>query len=623
MFLHFFFKLYNNNNIAFNGGFEIKRLKEYANVPTHFDYPLNFEDFNTISGLKIWFPWVHFFACLPEIFFSFGLLFLLIYISFNDFAYRLERVYSFVIVLLFVVFCVQLINPYASPLAFNHFDVFLRFNFLYEWPAYFIFYKNFIIDYYSVVLRLIILIFSIFLLTVFKYYVRFSLLLEYPILISFLILGLLLLVQSFDLITMYLSLELIALTSYVLAAFAKKSIESLEAGIKYLILGSVASGFILFGVSLLYGVTSYVDFYHLKLYFTQVSSLYTFINTETGDAASFFFLRLVLQPLLPVGEVAQLYSGYFGFWDHFENLNLGILVGSLFINLGFLAKLSAAPFHMWTPDVYEGSPLSTTVLFLTVVKIGILGFYLRLVYFLFYDFFYIYVQPLLVFCGVLSIVWGSLAGLGQYRLKRLFAYSAIVNTGFILLGLSEGSVECSTYAVFLYCCFYFLTNFIIFFFFFVTRSSVSGESFDFYTDLRGYGVSNPIWGVSFAVCLFSLAGIPPFVGFWGKLSIFVALISLDFYNWSLPLIVIGSVVSSFYYLRLIKIMFFDSSVYVNTFTTFFVKPYLFFVYWFCFGLLFFFTVTPIFFEQLLDFRLLEFSLFGMRFQYILEYLGQS
>jgi len=127
-----------------------------------------------------------------------------------------------------------------------------------------------------------------------------------------------------------------------------------------------------------------------------------------------------------------------------------------------------------------------------VVKIGILGFYLRLVYFLFYDFFYIYVQPLLVFCGVLSIVWGSLAGLGQYRLKRLFAYSAIVNTGFILLGLSEGSVECSTYAVFLYCCFYFLTNFIIFFFFFVTRSSVSGESFDFYTDLRGYGVSNPI-----------------------------------------------------------------------------------------------------------------------------------
>ena len=127
-----------------------------------------------------------------------------------------------------------------------------------------------------------------------------------------------------------------------------------------------------------------------------------------------------------------------------------------------------------------------------MVKVAIFGFYLRLVYFLFYDFFFFYIQPLLLFCGVLSIVWGSFGGIGQVRLKRLFAYSGIVNTGFILVGLVEGTTEYSTYSVFLYLCFYFLVNIIVFFFFLITRNVFNGESFDFYTDLRGFGASNPV-----------------------------------------------------------------------------------------------------------------------------------
>jgi len=583
----------------------INIYREYITKPMGFDYPLNFEDFSSISGLKIWFPWVHFIAAIPDLFFSFGLLLLLIYISFKNFNLSIKYVYNLLIFLLIFVLFLQLVNPYSSPFVFQNFNVFLRLIFLNELPVYFVFSKNFIIDYYSIILKITILFISIFFLFLFKYYVRFNLLLEYPILVSFLILGLLLLIQSFDLITMYLSLELIGLVSYILAAFAKKSITSLEAGIKYLILGSVASGFILLGIALLYGSTSYIDFYNLKIYFNQGVFISQFLSEFGFDAVVLFRDVFELK--------RNLFDCNFFFFNIFNNLNLGIFLGSLFINLGFLVKLSAAPFHMWTPDVYEGSPLFTTVLFLSIVKIAIFGFYLRLVYFLFYDFFFLYVQPLLVICGVLSILWGSFGGLGQVRLKRLFAYSGIVNTGFILLGLVEGTTEYSTYVVFLYLCFYFLVNIMVFFFFLITRSSINGESFDFYTDLRGFGNTSPLWAFTFSICLFSLAGIPPFIGFWGKLGVFVSIIATDCYNWSLIFIIIGSVVSSFYYLRLVKVMFFDFTVYKNTFVTYFASPVLLGFYWFFFFFIIFFTLTPVFFENLYDFRLLEFSLFFNRF----------
>lgn len=217
---------------------------------------------------------MHFFAALPDVVFSLGLMFLLIYVSFCNFKVSTKSIYNLVFGLLILVLFLQILNPYASPFVFQDFGIFLKLTFLNEWPSFFLFYKNFIVDYYSVVLKVTILVMGIFFIFLFKYYVRFSLLVEYPILVSFLVLGLCLLVQSFDLITMYLSLELIALVSYILAAFAKKSIESLEAGIKYLILGSVASGFILFGIALLYGTTSYMDFYNLKIYFSQAVNQY-------------------------------------------------------------------------------------------------------------------------------------------------------------------------------------------------------------------------------------------------------------------------------------------------------------------------------------------------------------
>jgi NADH-quinone oxidoreductase subunit N len=564
-------------------------------------YPLNFEDFTMISGLKIWFPWTHFIAALPELIFSFGLMFLLIYVSFRNFKDSLHTVSNLIIILLLVVIFAQLVNPYASPFVFDLFTIFLKLEFLYEWQSYLLFSKNFIVDYYSITMKLTILFLSIFFILVFKYYVRFTLLVEYPILIAFLVLGLIFLIQAFDLITMYLSLELIAFTSYILAAFAKKSIESLEAGIKYLILGSVASGFILFGIALLYGSTSYIDFYNLRIYFYEAVAMQSMI-TVRGD----FQLMMELQNFLNYTP---------SYWDQnifsfntYNKLNLGVFLGSLFINLGFLIKLSAAPFHMWTPDVYEGSPLFTTVLFLTIVKIAIFAFFLRLVYFLFYDFFFFYVQPLLLCCGVLSIVWGSIGGLGQTRIKRLFAYSAIVNTGFILLAFVEGTMQYSIYAIFLYLFFYFLVNIAVFYFFLITRSVVNGESFDFYTDLRGFAQTNPIWALCFAICIFSLAGIPPFIGFWAKLGVFISVVNSHFNNWVLVLIIFGSVVSCFYYLRLIKMMFFDANIYINTFKTIFVKPYMMYLYLFVILLIIFFAFSVSLFDSIYEIALLELSL---------------
>jgi NADH:ubiquinone oxidoreductase subunit 2 (subunit N) len=197
-----------------------------------------------------------------------------------------------------------------------------------------------IIDYYVIMLKLVILIVAICFLHIFKFYTKSTVLIEYPILICFLIFGLLLLVQSFDLVLMYLSLELVALTSYILSAFARKYVESLEAGIKYLILGSVASGFLLLGVSFLYGVTGCTDFYNLKIYFAFLVDL--FLSAEN------FTINVNNVNIFDQNEVSP---AIFSFVDiptgiGVFKINLGVILGFLLINFGFLFKLSAAPFHM-------------------------------------------------------------------------------------------------------------------------------------------------------------------------------------------------------------------------------------------------------------------------------------
>lgn len=324
--------------------------------------------------------------------------------------------------------------------------------------------------------------------------------------------SMLFMVSSYDFISMYLAIELQSLSFYVLAASKRDSEFSTEAGIKYFLLGAFSSGILLFGCSLIYGFTGLIHFEELAKLFSGISEL-SFFNSS------------------------------------------GILLGILFLAVGFLFKLTAVPFHMWAPDVYEGSPNSITAFFLITPKIAILGLFVRLFLYSFYNFLFPW-QTIILISSIASMILASLAAMAQKKIKRLLVYSAIGHVGYMLLAFSCGSLE-GIQALFLYLVVYIVMTINMFTSLLSLRQRGQGLSMKYIGDLHQLVKTNPILSATISINLFSIAGIPPLAGFCSKFYLFFAALSSSLYVGAL-VGVITSVISCFYYIRLIKIIYFEN-----------------------------------------------------------------
>lgn len=337
---------------------------------------------------------------------------------------------------------------------------------------------------------------------------------EFTILVLFSLLGIFSLITSNDFLSFYLSLELQSLAFYVLAALKKNSSFSTEAGLKYFILGAIASSLILFGFSFIYGISGTTNFDELFLF-------------------NYFLL------------------------NNCEELELifVILVGFILISVGLFFKLGFFPFHLWIPDVYEG--VSTPVLSIFAILPKFLYFSI-LLYFYNYLFSFLELEWhfILIILSFLSILIGSFGALYQLKLKRLFAFSAISHIGFLGLALSLGTFE-SIFSLLFYLLFYLLLSLSFLLILVCLRRYSDFSEIKKIFDLKNFFSVNPILAFFFAMTLFSIAGIPPLVGFFSKMFVFSALLNESLFLISI-LVILISVVSCFYYIRLIKIIFFDS-----------------------------------------------------------------
>ncbi len=327
---------------------------------------------------------------------------------------------------------------------------------------------------------------------------------EYAVLYLFAAVGMMMMVSANDLISLYVGLELQSLALYVVAAFQRDDSRSTEAGLKYFVLSALASGFILYGSSLVYGFTGTTNF----------------------------------------DVIARALDG---------TPVLGVVFGLVFVLAGLAFKVSAAPFHMWTPDVYEGAPTPVTAFFSVAPKIAALGLLLRVVTGPFGDLVQQWQQVIWI-ASVLSMVIGAFAAISQRNIKRLMAYSSIGHIGYALIGLAAGSRD-GLESVLIYMAIYITMNLGTFAAILcMRRSDRMVEGID---DLAGLSKSHPVLAAAFALMMFSMAGIPPLAGFFGKLYVFKAAITAEFYG----LAVIGvltSVVAAFYYLRIVKVIYFDN-----------------------------------------------------------------
>ena len=330
---------------------------------------------------------------------------------------------------------------------------------------------------------------------------------EYPLIVSLATLGMMLMISANDLMSLYVGLELQSLALYVIAAFQRDSVRSTEAGVKYFVLGSVASGMLLFGASLIYGFCGGTSF-------VQIS-----------------------QALL-AGKAGE----------------IGTVIGLVFVVAGLAFKISAVPFHMWTPDVYEGAPTPVTALFAVAPKIAAISLTVSVLMGPFKPLFPQW-QQIIIAAAVLSMAWGAFAALRQPNIKRLMAYSSIGNVGYVLLGLAAGSEKGVQSVVFYLAIYMVMTLGVFAIILMMKRRDIMVENV---SDLAGLGKSHPMMAFAMLIFMFSLAGIPPLAGFWGKLYIFMAAIEAKLF-WPAVLGVLASVVASYYYLRIVKVMYFDES----------------------------------------------------------------
>jgi NADH-quinone oxidoreductase subunit N len=328
---------------------------------------------------------------------------------------------------------------------------------------------------------------------------------EFPVLVMLATLGMLVMISSNDLMTLYLGLEMQSLALYVTAAFHRDETRSTEAGLKYFVLSSVASCMLLYGASLVYG----------------------FAGTTSFPSLARGFLA---------GPPAT-----------------GAVVGLVFVLAGLVFKISAVPFHMWTPDVYEGAPTPVTALFSVAPKIAAMSLIVSVVMGPFRPLLMQW-QQILVAVSILSCLWGAIAALRQDNFKRLMAYSSISNMGYVLLGLASGSEE-GVRSVVIYLIIYLAMN--IGTFACILSMQRKGVMVERISDLAGLSTRQPMMALCLMLCMFSMAGIPPLAGFFGKLYVFVAAINAGLYI-PAAVAILSSVVAAYYYIRIIKVMYFDA-----------------------------------------------------------------
>jgi NADH-quinone oxidoreductase subunit N len=327
---------------------------------------------------------------------------------------------------------------------------------------------------------------------------------EFPILVLLATLGMMLMVSANNLLALYMGLELQSLALYVVAAINRDNLKSTEAGLKYFVLGALSSGMLLYGISLVYGFTGQIGF----------------------DA------------------IAQALSG--------GERQVGLLFGLVFILAGLAFKISAVPFHMWTPDVYEGAPTPVTAFFASAPKMAAMAMLVRVVMDGFKPITADW-QQVIVFISIASMVLGAFAAIGQTNIKRLMAYSSIGHVGFALVGLAAGT-QAGVQGVATYMIIYLVMT--LGTFAFILSMRTKDNQVEQIADLAGLSKTNPVRALILTVLMFSLAGIPPLAGFFAKWYVFLAAMQANL----LALSVIGvlaSVVGAFYYLRIIKIMWFD------------------------------------------------------------------
>ncbi len=331
---------------------------------------------------------------------------------------------------------------------------------------------------------------------------------EFPILIIFAGIGMMVMVSANNLLALYMGLELQSLSLYVLAAFHRNSLRSSEAGIKYFLLGALSSGMLLFGISLIYGFTGSVDF-------TVIG------NTLAG----------------------------------LDAIPLGVTFGLVFMLAGLAFKISAVPFHMWTPDVYQGAPTAVTALFAIVPKIAAFGLLMRVLFEPFMALSDQWIQ-IIYFLSLMSMVVGAFAAIAQDNIKRLLAYSSIGNMGYALIGLVAGTAA-GAGAVVLYLLIYMMMTIGVF----AVVLSMRRQGLAVYkiSDLSGLAKTAPGLAYAMTILMFSMSGIPPAAGFFGKLLVFNAAVAEGYYILA-TLGILTSVVAAYYYLRVIKVMFFDEPI---------------------------------------------------------------
>ena len=332
---------------------------------------------------------------------------------------------------------------------------------------------------------------------------------EIPVLMVFATLGMLMMVSANDLISLYLGLELQSLSLYVIAAVRRDNLRSSEAGLKYFVLGALSSGMLLYGSSLVYGFAGTTSFDALGEVFTQI--------VRSGEAPS-----------------------------------VGLVFGLVFLLSGLAFKISAVPFHMWTPDVYEGAPTPVTAFFANAPKIAAMALLLRVMMDPFGDLIDQWRQ-IVVVIAIASMVLGAFAAINQTNIKRLMAYSSIGHMGYALIGLAAGN-EAGIRGVAIYLAIYLIMNLGTFAVILCMRQKV--RMVEGIEDLKGLSKTHPMMALALAIFMFSMAGIPPMAGFFGKLYIFLAAIEAELYTLAI-IGVLASVVGAFYYLRIVKLMYFD------------------------------------------------------------------
>jgi NADH-quinone oxidoreductase subunit N len=345
---------------------------------------------------------------------------------------------------------------------------------------------------------------------------------EFFTLYSICVFGTLIFVSSIDLFCLFLALEVQSISFYALVALNRNSEYCAEAGIKYFILGAFTAGIFLFGISLIYsstGTTSLPDLFHI--------------------------LR---------GLSSDLVLGNNDNFEYFVSDNFRLLLGLIFILVGFLFKVTAVPFHMWAPDIYEGAPFITVVFISTIPKIAVFFILMKLsaIYLTSLGFIWKYI---FISSGLLSIIIGTLFALRQFKVRRFLAYSSITHMGFILLSLSTGTFEGIKFA-FSYVLIYIISLLNMWAIISMLEHSYNCR-IDSLLDLGGIFYKNKLLGANFIINLFSLAGLPPFVGFYAKLYVLTTLISSAYYSITL-ICVLASLFSIYYYIKVVKVILFDS-----------------------------------------------------------------